>query len=51
MWSLVQFINQNTEIKDKKNFVTMIISDLKEVPILLKTGIPFFWDKRMDIDI
>ena len=46
MWWLLQFINQNIEIKNKK-----IISGLKEAPLLHKTGIPFFWVTRMDIDL
>ena len=32
-------------------YITMIISGAKEAPLLLKTGISFFWVTRMDIDL
>ena len=43
-------MNQNIEIKNKK-FVTIIISDLNEAPLLHKTDIPFFWVARMNINL
>ena len=46
MWRLLWLINQNTEIKNKK-----LLSDIKEAPLLHKTGIPFFWITVMDIDL
>ena len=46
MWWLFQFIKQNIEIKNKK-----IISGIKEASLLHKTGIPFSWVTRMDIDL
>ena len=55
MWWLLSFINTNIEIKNKKIACTQdymwFICGLKDPPFLHKTGIAFFWVKRMDIAV
>ena len=51
MWWLLQFINQNIEIRIRSLYATMIIYGLKKAPFLHKTGILSFFVTRMDTDL